>query len=48
MEDINIRIRKPAYERLRKRAFKEKKSIKQLVDELSQPKRGVPMRGTVN
>jgi hypothetical protein len=28
MNEINIRIRKPAYERLRKQAFKEKKSIK--------------------
>ena len=39
MNDINIRIRKPAYERLRKRAWKEKKSIKDLVDELSAPRK---------
>ena len=43
MTDINIRIRKPAYERLRKRAWKEKKSIKDLVDELSVSRRRTPI-----
>lgn len=43
MTDINIRIHKSAYERLRKRAFKEKKSIKQLIDELSAPRKRTPI-----
>jgi hypothetical protein len=47
MSDINIRIRKPAYERLRKQAFKEGKTIKDLVDELSLPKK-IKVRGSID
>ena len=44
MNDINIRISPAAYKRLKRRKRMVEKSIKQLIDELSQPKRGVAVR----
>ena len=41
---VNVRMWPATHKRLRVRAFKEGKKLPQLLDELSVPKRGVPVR----